>query len=80
MSKRNEIYQDAVAQINTIQALAKTIDMMAERDKDNVTLIPKNIELIDNIIIVMENLKKELIQLLNEMEIEVETTPDTLKN
>ena len=67
MSKRNEIYQDAVAQINTIQALAKTIDMMAERDKDNVTLIPKNIELIDNIIIVMENLKKELIQLLNEM-------------
>ena len=80
MSKRNEIYQDAVAQINTIQALAKTIDMMAERDKNNVTLIPKNIELIDNIIIVMENLKKELIQLLNEMEIEVETTPDTLKN
>ena len=80
MSKRNEIYQDAVARINTIQALAKTIDMMAERDKDNVTLIPKNIELIDNIIIVMENLKKELIQLLNEMEIEVETTPDTLKN
>ena len=80
MSKRNEIYQDAVAQINTIQALAKTIDMLAERDKDNVTLIPKNIELIDNIIIVMENLKKELIQLLNEMEIEVETTPDTLKN
>jgi hypothetical protein len=80
MSKRNEIYQDAAAQINTIQALAKTIDMMAERDKNNVTLIPKNIELIDNIIIVMENLKKELIQLLNEMEIEVETTPDTLKN
>ena len=70
--------------VDCATGIATTVELteeeIAERDKDNVTLIPKNIELIDNIIIVMENLKKELIQLLNEMEIEVETTPDTLKN
>tara|TARA_R100000808_G_C2155275_1_gene167315 strand:- start:16710 stop:16952 length:243 start_codon:yes stop_codon:yes gene_type:complete len=80
MKNKNKAYMEASNQMDVLQGLAKTIDMMAKRDANDVTLVPRNIELINDIIIVFENLKKDLLSILDEMKIDMEVNENTLKN
>ena len=63
-NKMDDSFTEAVGQLKTVQVLAKTLDMMNKKDENNPMYIPKNVELIDNIIKVFSNLKKELLILL----------------
>tara|TARA_R100000234_G_scaffold119980_1_gene104663 strand:+ start:1865 stop:2095 length:231 start_codon:yes stop_codon:yes gene_type:complete len=66
MKNKEESYMEAIGQLKTVTVLAKTLEIMASRDKNDLTYIPKNIELIDNIIKVFKNLRRDLLVLLRE--------------
>ena len=70
MKKSNDTYLEAVGQLKAVAVLAKTVDMMRKKDENNQMYIPKNIQLIDNILKVFVNLRKDLLKLLKEDAIE----------
>lgn len=64
--RMNDSFTEAIGQLKTVAVLAKTLEVMHERNENNPMYIPKNLELIDNIIKVFSNLRKELLLLLKE--------------
>lgn len=66
MKKPTDSYMEAIGQLKSLSVLAQTLEMMNKNDQNDLIYIPKNLELIDNIIKVFSNLKRDLLVLLKE--------------
>ena len=66
MKKANDSYMEALGQLKGLTVLAKTVETMSRNDQNDLTYIPKNLELVEHILGVFNNLRKELLQLLKE--------------